>query len=52
MAENKGGGKKDTARREAKGRRCCLGAEFNKFLAALAILHLDDLKKRMNSFYT
>ena len=28
------------------------GTEFIQFLAALAILHQDDLKKRMNSSYS
>ena len=33
----------------SKGRRCCSwGTELIQFLVALAILHQDDLKKRMN----
>ena len=28
------------------------GAESIQFLAALAIFHQDDMKKRMNSFYS
>ena len=45
--------KKDKYRRKGKGHRCCLGgAEFIKFLAALAILHEDDLKNRMNSSFS
>ena len=39
---------KDLYRREGEGRRCLLGTEFIQFLAALAILHQDDRKKRMN----
>ena len=38
--------KKDKDRREGKGGRCCLGDA--EFLAALAIFHQDDWKKRMN----
>ena len=37
---------KDKDRREGKGRRCCLGGtELIQFLAVLAILQQDDLKK-------
>ena len=28
------------------------GTEFIQFLAAVAVLHQDDLKKEMNSFYS
>ena len=38
-------------RSAGKGRRirCLGGTEFIQFLAALAVLHQDDLKNRMNS---
>ena len=39
--------KKDKYRRDGKGRRCCLGTELIQFLAALAIFHQDDMKKRI-----
>ena len=38
-------------RREGKGRRCCLGDRIIQFLAALAILHQEDLKNRINSSF-
>ena len=41
----------DLHRREGKSHGCCLGTEFIKFLAVLAILHQDDIKERMNSSY-
>ena len=44
--------RKDENRRQGKGRSCCLGAELIQFLAAVAILHQDDLKKGMNSAYS
>ena len=34
--------KKDTYRRESKGRRCCLAEEMIQFFAALAILTLSS----------
>ena len=42
--------KKDKDKREGKGCRCCLGghAESFNFYAALAILHEDVLKNRVN----
>ena len=46
--------KKDKDGREGKARRCCLEdrIELIKFLASLAILHQDDLKKGVNSSYS
>ena len=35
-------------RRQGKDRRFCLGIEFIQLLAALAVLHQDDIKTRMN----
>ena len=55
---------KDKYRRKGKGRRCCLGAELFQVFVALAIyfelgrieekdeLQKDDLKKRINSYYS
>ena len=40
--------KKDKDRIEGKCRRCCL----IRFIAALAIMHLDGCKKGMNSSYS
>ena len=38
----------NTCRRKGKGRRCCLVDRNYSFLAALVVLHKDDLKNRMN----
>ena len=43
--------KKDTDRREGKD-RLFRGQNFSQFIAALANLHQDDLKKGMNSSYS
>ena len=40
--------KKDKYRREGKVIAAAWGMEMIQFLAAQAILHQDDLKKRMN----
>ena len=40
--------KKNKYRREGKCRRCCLGTELNRFLAALDIFHQDDFEEMMN----
>ena len=39
-------------KKKSKVRRCCVGEEFIQFLAALAILHKDDFKNRMNSSFS
>ena len=38
----------NTCRRKGKGSRCCLVDRNYSFLAALVVLHKDDLKNRMN----
>ena len=41
---------KDGERSKGKGRSVCLGANFVKFLAALAVLPLDDLEEMIEFF--
>ena len=48
MKHELGPSKKDKYRRKGKGRRCCLGDRIFQLLAALAVLHHDYLKNRMN----
>ena len=44
--------KKDEDRTEAKVVTDVWGTEWIQFLATLTILHRDDLKKGINSFYS
>ena len=41
---------KDGESSKGKGRSVCLGANFVKFLAALAVLPLDDLEEMIEFF--
>ena len=44
---------KDKYRGDGKGRRCCCGGQnLLQFLARLPTLQKDNLKKRLNSYYS